>query len=153
MTPKHIAIVGCGFTGTSAFFQLVDQYPINEITIFETTGEFGLGYPYRVDDSADYLLNNTNDTLCLVPSNRRAFLSWLETKPAFAGKIDPRGHLPRAVFGMFLTDAFEAARVSAAVKGIKVTLVPHEATAMPRCLTGGSRSPRLRERSLRMRLC
>lgn len=130
MTLKHIAIVGCGFTGTSAFYQLVDQYPVKEITIFESTGEFGPGYPYRADDCRDYMLNNTNDSLCLVPGNRRAFLNWLETKPEYADKMDPRGHLPRQVFGEFLQEAFTAARLSAAVKGIKVTLVPHEATSM-----------------------
>lgn len=67
MTPKHIAIAGCGFTGTSTFYQLIDQYPVEQITIFESTGEFGPGYPYRADDCQDYMLNNTNDSLCLVP--------------------------------------------------------------------------------------
>lgn len=76
------------------------------------------------------MLNNTNDSLCLVPGNRRAFLSWPETKPEYADKVDPRGHLPRPVFGEFLQEAFKAARLSAAVKGIKVTLVSHEATSM-----------------------
>lgn len=129
-TPGHIAILGCGFTGTSAFYQLVDRYPVKEITIFERSGDFGPGYAYRADECRDYMLNNTNDSLCLVPGNRRAFLNWLETKPAYAGKTDPRGHLPRPVFGDFLREVFEATRLSAAVKGIKVTLIPKEATSM-----------------------
>lgn len=45
MTLKHIAIMGCGFTGISAFYQLVDQYPVREITIFESTDVFGPGIP------------------------------------------------------------------------------------------------------------
>lgn len=130
MTPYHIAIVGCGFTGTSAFYQLVDKYPVTEITIFESSGDFGPGYPYRSDDCADYLLNNTNDTLCLVPGNRRAFLAWLESKPEYRGDADPKGHLPRRVFGAFLSEAFTATQLSAAIKGIKVNLIAQEATSM-----------------------
>ncbi|WP_444931010.1 FAD/NAD(P)-binding protein [Microbulbifer sp. SSSA002] len=57
MTPKHIAIVGYGFTGTSAFYPLVDQYPVEEITIFESTGDFVPGYPYRTDECRE---NNTS---------------------------------------------------------------------------------------------
>lgn len=83
MPPEHIAIVGCGFTGTSAFYQIVDGYPVREVTIFESSGEFGPGYPYRSDECPDYLLNNTTDTLGLTPRNRRAFYSWLQSKPEY----------------------------------------------------------------------
>lgn len=31
-TPNHIAIVGGGFAGISTFFQLVDRYPVKQIT-------------------------------------------------------------------------------------------------------------------------
>jgi hypothetical protein len=126
----HVALVGCGFAGTSAFFQLVDRYPVREITVFERSGRFGPGYPYHPDECRDYLINNTNDTMCLVPSNRRAFVEWLRGRPDLAPDLDEKGHVPRAVFGRFLEDAFAAARTTAAVKGIKVNLVPAEATAM-----------------------
>lgn len=128
--PAHIALIGCGFTGTSAFFQLVNRYPVEEITIFEATGEFGPGYPYRTDECQDYLINNTADTMCLVPSNRGAFVAWLRDHPDLAPDFDERGHLPRAIFGKFLKDAFGATRTAAAIKGIKVHLVPFEATTM-----------------------
>ncbi|MEP4038542.1 FAD/NAD(P)-binding protein [Pseudophaeobacter sp.] len=130
MAPKHVAIVGCGFAGTSAFYQIVDQYPVEELTIFERSGVFGPGYPYRPEDCPDYLLNNTTDTLCLTPRNRRAFYTWLQSRPEYGPDLDPCGNLPRRVFGEFLSEAFEAARLMAAVKGIKVTLVPKEATVM-----------------------
>ncbi|CAM2063835.1 FAD/NAD(P)-binding protein [Sulfidibacter corallicola] len=128
--PSHIALVGCGFTGTSAFFQLVDGYPVEEITIFEASGEFGPGYPYRLDDCPDYLINNTTDTMCLVPSNTRAFVTWLKGKPELAPDFDERGHLPRSVFGRFLKDVFESTGTVAAIKGIRVNLVPHEVIDM-----------------------
>lgn len=38
---KHVAIVGCGFTGTSALHQLVERYPVERVTVFESTGDFG----------------------------------------------------------------------------------------------------------------
>ena len=47
---RHIAIVGCGFTGTSLFHQLVDRYPLQKLTIFEATGDFGPGYAYRTTE-------------------------------------------------------------------------------------------------------
>ena len=128
--PDHIAIVGCGFAGTSAFFQLVDEYPVREITIFEASGDFGPGYPYRPDESPAYLINNTTDTMCLTPTNRRAFLQWLRTRPDIAPEVDEKGHLPRAVFGLFLRDVVASARTAAAVKGITVRMVPAEATGI-----------------------
>ena len=63
IAPAHVALIGCGFTGTSAFFQLVDRYPVKEITIFEASGRFGPGYPYQPDECHDYLINNTTDTI------------------------------------------------------------------------------------------
>lgn len=126
----HVALVGCGFTGTSAFFQLVDRYPVREITIYEASGRFGPGYPYQPDECPDYLINNTTDTMCLVPSNRQAFIAWLGDHPEFAGDGDAKGHLPRATYGRFLEDVVAATRTAAAIKGIRVNLIPHEATAM-----------------------
>ena len=124
----HIAIVGCGFTGTSALFQLVDQYPVEKITIFEATGDFGPGYPYRLNECEDYLINNTTDTMCLDPSNRTAFWHWIQGRPDLVSKPIAKGHLPRSIFGHFLKDVFAATRVNAAVKGIQISLVPHRVT-------------------------
>ncbi|MFZ4807223.1 MAG: FAD/NAD(P)-binding protein [Hyphomicrobiaceae bacterium] len=126
----HVALVGCGFTGTSAFFQLVDRCPVREITIYEASGRFGPGYPYQSDECPDYLINNTTDTMCLVPANRRAFINWLGDHPELAGDGDAKGHLPRATYGRFLEDVVAATRTAAAIKGIRVNLIPHEATAM-----------------------
>ena len=98
--PKHVALIGCGFTGTSAFYQLVDKYPVEEITIFEKSGIYGPGYPYRNDECKDYLLNNTNDTLCLTPDNKRTFLNWLRTRSNLAPEdIEERGNRPRIYYG------------------------------------------------------
>ncbi len=128
--PERIAIVGCGFTGTSALVQLVDRFPLKHIVVFERSGDFGPGYPYRGDDAPEYLLNNRTDSLCLVPGERRGFLNWLEQQPTDQDEIDPAGYLPRSVFGAFLKDAFRSALTLAAIKGVRVTCVPAEVTSI-----------------------
>jgi hypothetical protein len=138
VTPAHVAIVGCGFAGTSALWQLVDRFPVARITVFEASGEFGPGYPYREDDCPDYLVNNTTDTMCLASTNRRAFVEWLRAT-GHPGADDPRGHLPRGEFGRFLREVVRAAVASAAIKGIRVDLVPHEVTAIEEPAAGGVR--------------
>jgi uncharacterized NAD(P)/FAD-binding protein YdhS len=133
---EHIALVGCGFTGTSASFQLVDRYPIKEITIFEASGEFGPGYPYQTKECRDYLINNTTDTMCLVASNRRAFLDWLRGQQDLQIDLDPSGHLPRSIYGAFLKDIFATTQRAAGAKGISVNLVPCEVTAINETANG-----------------
>lgn len=127
--PDHIALIGCGFAGTSALFQLVERYPVKRITVFEATGVFGPGYPYKPDECRDYLINNTTDTMCLVPENRQAFINWLRDT-GVAGNIDAKGHLPRALYGEFLEDVVRTARTIAAIKGIALDLIPAEATGL-----------------------
>lgn len=129
---EHLAIVGCGFAGTSALFQAVDAYPLTSITVFEASGDFGPGYPYKADDCPDYLLNNTTDTLCLAPGNRRAFITWLTAHPEIAAEVPPKGHLPRRAYGAFLADVVATARTMAAIKGIEVLLVAEPVTALRR---------------------
>lgn len=123
--PARIAIIGCGFTGTTALYQLVEGYPVREIVVFEASGRFGPGYAYGAGNAAEYLINNTTDTMCLVPSNRRAFLEWLKTEPEFAD-VDPSGHLPRHVYGRFLEKVVAATRVVAAIKNITIRLIPEQ---------------------------
>ncbi|MDH4392824.1 MAG: FAD/NAD(P)-binding protein [Aquabacterium sp.] len=134
--PSHVAIVGCGFTGTSALLQLVDRCPVQRITVFEASGDFGPGFPYRRDDSADYLLNNTTDTLCLLPHNRQAFIAWLRGQ---GEAVEPKGHLPRQRYGDFLADAVGAAATLAAAKGITLQRIAAEVTAADEPPAGGVR--------------
>lgn len=134
--PAHVAIVGCGFTGTSALLQLVDCCQVQRITVFEASGDFGPGFPYRRDDSADYLLNNTTDTLCLLPHNRQAFIAWLHGRGEV---VEPKSHLPRQRYGDFLADAVAAAATLAAAKGITLQRIAAEVTAADEPASGGVR--------------
>ena len=133
--PTHIAIVGCGFTGSSTLFQLVDRYPIKRITVFEASGVFGPGYPYQTDECPDYLINNTTGTMGLTPDSKRGFSNWLRLT-GLVGTVDDKGHLPRALFGEFLVDAVRTARTSAAIKGIELDLISTEVSAI-REVAGG----------------
>lgn len=125
--PQHVAIIGCGFTGTSALLQLVDRCPVRRITVFEASGDFGPGFAYRRDDSPAYLLNNTTDSLCLLPQHRQAFIAWLQGR---GEAPEPKGHLPRARYGDFLADAVAAAATLAAAKGIVLQRLPTEVTGL-----------------------
>jgi hypothetical protein len=124
--PSHVAIVGCGFTGTTALHQLVRHYPVRRVTVFESSGKFGPGFPYAEDESREYLLNNTNDTMCLEPSNRRAFVEWLHEHPVYARDLDEKASMPRAVYGEFLRDVIAKSVALAVERGIAVEFVPDE---------------------------
>lgn len=126
---ERVAIIGCGFTGTSALYQLVERYPVREITIFEKSGQFGPGYPYGISECRDYLLNSATDTLCIEPCDRKAFLRWL-MQNAGTAPIEAKGYRARAEFGAFLADMVRIACTRAANKGIRVTTVPAEVTAV-----------------------
>ena len=137
--PQHVAVIGCGFAGTSALWQLVQRFPVTRISVFEASAEFGPGYPYRGDDSGDYLINNTTDTMCLVPGHRGAFIDWLKLSQ-HPGAASPSGHLPRKEFGYFLKEVVRASLVSAAIKNIRVDLIPHEALGLSELAAGGAPS-------------
>ena len=68
--------------------------------------------------------------MCLLASNRRAFIEWLNGRPELAASLAPKGHLPRRVYGEFLIDVMRSARTIAAIKGIRLREVGTEVTAM-----------------------
>ena len=125
-SPQDIVIVGCGFTGTTALHQLVQDYPVRSISILEASGDFGPGYPYRTDESPEYLINNTNDTMCLEPGNRRAFFEWLATHPGYSGNMDAKGIVSRTIYGEFLRDSIARSTASAAEKGVELAFIDRE---------------------------
>jgi hypothetical protein len=135
--PSHVAIIGCGFTGTTAFYQLVHNYPVQRITIFESSGIFGPGFPYQADESPEYLLNNTNDTMCLDPSNRRAFVEWLHRHPVHSIGLDEKASKPRAVYGEFLQDVIAQTVAEADKRGLGVAFVPQEVVDLDQEAGGG----------------
>lgn len=138
--PEHVVIVGCGFTGTTALHQLVTRYPVRRITVFESDATFGPGFPYQESETREYLINNTNDTMCLDPSNRRAFVEWLQAHPKHSVGLDEKGHMPRAIYGEFLRDAIANALQIAAEKGIEVEMIGEECTDIEEADDGETRA-------------
>lgn len=124
--PQHVAIIGCGFTGTTTLYQLVKKYPVKRITVFDTSGVFGPGFPYQAGESREYLLNNTNDTMCLEPSNRQAFVEWLREHPGYSVNLDEKTSMPRFVYGEFLEDVINRTVTEASARGVRVEFVPEE---------------------------
>ena len=119
----HLAIIGCGFAGTSALYQAVNQALFQTITVFERSGLFGPGFAYHPDEVLDYLINNTADTMGVEPGHRTAFWEWLQREGLAQ---DPKGHYPRAWFGRFLTETFEQTRLTAETRGIQVECLAEE---------------------------
>jgi uncharacterized NAD(P)/FAD-binding protein YdhS len=110
-TPRVIAIVGSGFSGTAAAVQLLRRTGARplKILIIERGAEFGRGVAYA-QSPHPYLLN--------VPASR---MSATLTDPGeflrFARQLDPtidgEDFLPRALYGEYLQKLLEAAAAQA----------------------------------------
>lgn len=126
--PDHVAIVGGGFSGTSALVQLVSRGSPRRITIFEKGDTLGPGYPYAVDESEDYLINNTADTMGIDPDAASGFVDWLAGHSELTPNVDPKAHYPRSWFGAYLRDTFNRALREANDRGIQVQTITREVT-------------------------
>jgi hypothetical protein len=126
----------CGFAGTTALWQLVNFHPVKKITVFEATGVFCPGYAYQLDECKDYLINNTTDTMCLIPSNRKAFIEWLSRFDPSKARLQKR-HLPRAEYGKFLKSVVDNVVIDAAIRGIGIEFIASEARSIDELPSGG----------------
>ncbi len=133
--PAHIAIVGCGFSGTSTLAQLVERFPVDRVSVFESSGVFGPGYPYQTHECEDYLLNNTADSMGVFPGRPTQFLEWLAEKGGPEAN-DPKAYLPRSLFGRFLRDVFESTCRRAESAGIRIDLYPYEVSGVVETTVG-----------------
>ena len=125
--PHHIAVVGAGFTGTSVLVQLCTAaIPVRTVTVFERGTDPGPGYPYRRDESEDYLINNTADSMSLDPREPSAFVEWLGGRPDLVSAFDPKAHLPRRWFGEYLHHEHQRALRALADAGIRIEVVSEE---------------------------
>lgn len=123
--PEHVAIVGCGYAGTSALMQLLTRYPVKKVTVYERRGDFGPGYAYQPDECRSYLLNNPTAAMGVLPGHRDAFVRWLAASGT-DGASEVHGHAPRAAFGDFLRDVVHSARTLATLKGVELELVAED---------------------------
>ncbi|MCG2838086.1 FAD/NAD(P)-binding protein [Photobacterium sp. WH77] len=141
----RLCIVGTGFSGTAAFFHLVNALIDNkhritsvEIITIEERPVNGPGYPYAPYELLpSHLCNNQARMMSLAGND---FYDWLsenrlrlasefpalirETHPAVLlskWEPDPDAFYPRALFGVYLEERFKATVLKARRHGIKVT--------------------------------
>jgi len=75
--------------------------------------------------------------MCLVPTDRRAFVEWLHSQEGYSAGLDEKGHMPRAVYGEFLSDVVARARREATERGIDIRFLDCEALDIEEPADGG----------------
>jgi len=130
---QNIAIVGGGIAGISVAIQLIEQAkPGMSLTIFEKSGQFGRGLAYQPRQVA-HLLNVPAGKMSLNATQPDDFLQWLALQPAFANDepaVLAQAYLPRALFGDYVAERWQAALTRAAQQGVQVVLRPQAVTAL-----------------------
>ncbi len=139
-----IAIVGGGALGAALFGALVERLTSKgaarakpRIVLVEKSEVIGRGLAYAKDQAA-YLLNQSAQTMSLVPGRRSHFFEWLVQRglaPADRGE-----HFgARQVFGDYVEDCFAQTLEVARRSGIGVSIVRGEVTSLAPRASGGYR--------------
>ena len=149
MVPSHaahtIAIVGGGAIGAALFGILVEELAADaslaaetRVVLFERSERVGPGLAYAKDDSP-YVLNQSAQTMSLVPRARGHFCAWLARRGL--ASADARADLfcARRTFGDYVEEHFADAREKARRAGIAVSVVRDEVTALAPRRSGGAR--------------
>ena len=137
-----VAIVGGGAVGAALFGALVDALSSEassrarpRIVLFEKSERVGPGLAYAKDESP-YLLNQSAQTMSLVPGRRAHFCEWLVAR-GLAREGDGELFCARQVFGDYVEDCFGGAHDKARRRGLVVSTVRDEVSALvPRRLGG-----------------
>lgn len=120
---KNIAIVGGGFTGTSAAIHQIDEYtklaasnpdlPTLVVSIFDKNGWFESGLPYHAEEDV-FLLNQPASAMSLFPNDTDHFTRWLgDSGDTFA---------TRGQYGAYLKDSLKKSFDRAAEKKVPIIL-------------------------------
>ena len=116
---RSVAIVGAGFSGSAVAIHLLRRATAAlRIVLIERRPPFGGGVAYGTK-SPDHLLNVPADSMGLWPAEPDHFVRWLREHREVEGvpeEFDPRGFLPRRLYGAYLAaqlNEAEADRASA----------------------------------------
>jgi len=99
-----IAVIGAGVAGISVLRELVKykmSHPNLKIVLFDKEKTFGTGMPYQPDHDA-LLLNQTPETMSIVPEKPYHFVDWVKENTRWTELIGK--HLPRNIYGEYLQD-------------------------------------------------
>lgn len=139
-----VAIVGGGAIGAALADALVDRLSVEpaargrtSIVLFEKSPRVGRGLAYAKDD-APHLLNQSAQTMSLVPRRRSHFCDWLAARGALVnGQED--SFCTRELFGDYVEDCFSRTVEKARRRGIGLSVVHDEVTGLSPRLLGGHR--------------
>jgi uncharacterized NAD(P)/FAD-binding protein YdhS len=136
-----IAIVGGGAIGAGLFDRLVDRLSDSaslvraRVALFDKSDGIGRGLAYARDPSP-YLLNQSAQTMSLVPGRPGHFCEWLEERGVVSARND-ESFCARQTFGDYLEESFARALGRAERRGLHVTTVRDEVKNLrPRRLGG-----------------
>jgi uncharacterized NAD(P)/FAD-binding protein YdhS len=139
-----LCIVGGGAIGAALFNVLVDRLSLENalrqktrIVVFERSERVGPGLAYAKDDSS-YVLNQSAQTMSLVAGHRAHFCEWLEARGLHRSR-DEELFCPRHTFGDYVEDQFIRAREKARARGLAVTTIHDEVSALTPTRSGGHR--------------
>lgn len=97
-----VAVIGTGVAGVSVLRELAKQksaVSTLDVLVFGDTQTFGTGLPYQADDDG-LLLNQTPETMSIMPDDPEHFVRWLQRHTEWA---DPYGkNVPRNLYGRYL---------------------------------------------------
>lgn len=104
-TPRHIAIVGGGFSGTLVAVNLARLSPVPlRVTLINAGSPAGRGIAYGTR-RAEHLLNVAARNMSALPDHPNHFLAWLRTRTEFADMPETELRemfVPRRIFGDYV---------------------------------------------------
>ena len=114
---RKIAIIGAGVAGVSVLNAMIKNpyYTDCEIVIYDQQKTFGAGLPYQPDDE-QLLINQTADTMSLIPEDELDFVSWLRREKGIVNGA--KSNFPRPWYGEYLKE-----QLKKAVKVVKPTII------------------------------
>ncbi|HEY1697318.1 MAG TPA: FAD/NAD(P)-binding protein [Polyangiaceae bacterium] len=141
---RTVAVIGGGAVGASLLYSLIGRLSSESparartrLVLFEKSGRIGPGLAYAKDESP-YLLNQSAQTMSLVPGRRAHFGEWLESRGvSLAGGEDL--FCPRQLFGDYVEDCVAGALEGARRSGLPVSTIRGEVSSLTPRRFGGYR--------------
>lgn len=134
-----IAIVGAGCSAVLLCKELARQAQgatVSQVTVYETTGQFGPGLPYgTASTTPDFILNMATATLGTDVEHAYGFLKWLKAQPGYEA-TDLNDYVSRRQMGLYLARELEAARQTLARLNIRFRTLAQTVTDVKQTQTG-----------------
>jgi len=123
---KKIGIIGAGFSGIMTTTHLIQKSKNSvEIIIVDKKELFNKGVAYN-SFSNQHILNVSTAKMSAFPNQPNHFLDWIKYQPEFQNinrKILAESYQPRNIYGKYLSEIWEEAKILAGKKKIKLTVI------------------------------